>query len=101
MTANLIRVFSEWIWIIGSIVVLAAFALAIVLRNPPGVQPGSSGHRDDSEEGGHEDVRADGYIDSFAGEVEEAGGGLPPVIKLALPAVLLSWLAYLLWNWAQ
>lgn len=99
MTANLINVDSEWIWIIGSIVVLFAFALAIVLRPRPGMRPGSSGHRDGSEEGGHEEVRADGFIDSFAGEIEEAGGGLPVVVKLALPAVLLSWLAYLILNW--
>lgn len=99
MTANLIRVFSEWIWIIGSIVVFFAFALAIVLRSHSNMRPGISGHRDNSEEGGHEEVRADGFIDSFAGEIEEAGGGLPPIVKLALPVVLLSWLIYLILNW--
>ncbi|MHB1590115.1 MAG: hypothetical protein ACYCTW_01060 [Sulfuricella sp.] len=99
MTANLIHVYSEWIWIIGSIAVLFAFALAIVLRHRSSVRSGSSGHRDDSEEGGYEEVRADGYIDAFAGEVEEAGGGLPPVMKLVLPVVLLSWLIYLILNW--
>lgn len=99
MTANLIHVYSEWIWILGSIAVLFAFALTIALRSRTNVRPGSRGHRDDSEEGGHEEVRADGVIDSFAGEIEEAGGGLPVVVKLALPAVLLSWLVYLILNW--
>ncbi len=99
MTANLIHVYSEWIWIIGSIVVLFAFALTIVLRHRSGMRPGSKGHRDDSEEGGYEEVSGDGYIDTFAGEVEEAGGGLPPVMKLVLPVVLLSWLIYLVLNW--
>lgn len=99
MTANLINVYSEWIWIIGSILVLFAFALAIVLRSRSDVRPGSSGHRDGNEEGGHEEVRADGFIDSFAGEIEEAGGGLPPVVKLTLPVVILSWLIYLILNW--
>ena len=99
MTANLINVFSEIVWIVASVAVLLAFAVAIVLRSHGGVRPGNSGHRDARDEGGHEEVRGDGYIDTFAGEVEEAGGGLPPIVKLALPVVLLSWLLYLVLNW--
>lgn len=99
MTANLINVFSELVWIFASIAVLLVFAVVIVLRSHARVPPGSSGHRDARDEGGHEEVRGDGYIDTFAGDIAEAGGGLPPIVKLAVPAVLLSWLLYLVLNW--
>jgi hypothetical protein len=53
------------------------------------------------EDGGHEEIRGDGLIDSFSGEIEEAGGGMPLVVKIALPGILLWWLIYLIINWAQ
>jgi hypothetical protein len=84
--------------IIGGIAVLFLFALAIALPGHSKILPGSRGHREADEETTHEEIRADGYIDSFAKEIEEAGGGLPVMLKLALPGVLLAWLLYLLLN---
>ena len=49
--------------------------------------------------GDHEDVRPDGYIDSFNKEIEEAGGGLPWVVLIALPGVLIAWVVYLILQW--
>lgn len=99
MTQNVAQPWEAIVWIVGGAVVLFLFALAIALPQRSGVLPGSSGHRKEGEEAGHEEIRADGYIDSFAKEIEEAGGGLPPMVKLALPAVLLAWLLYLILNW--
>jgi hypothetical protein len=82
--------------------VLLLFALTFGLQHRPRVLPGSSGHRD-SKEGPdtdeHETIRPDGYIDSFAQTIEEAGGSLPPIVILAIPGILLWWLVYLILFW--
>lgn len=98
MTQNTLNVGAEIVWIFGGAAVLFLFALTVAMRHRPGVLPGSSGHRKE-QDGEHEEIHADGYIDSFAGEIEEAGGGLPPILKLALPGIILWWLIYLIWNW--
>ena len=87
-------------FIIG-IVALLIFAVAIGLPQGSGKSPGSEGHRAPEDDIGHEEIRGDGFIDSFSGELEEAGGGLPLVVKIALPGVLIWWLVYLILNWAQ
>jgi hypothetical protein len=99
MTQNVMQLGPEIIAVAGGIAVLLLFALAIALPSRPKTLPGSRGHREASEETVHEEIRADGYIDSFAKDIEEAGGGLPVVVKLALPGVLLAWLLYLILNW--
>ena len=80
--------------------ILFLFAVTIAIHHRANVTPGSRGHRDTSTESGHEEIRPDGYIDTFAGEIEEAGGGMPPVVKLALPAILIWWLLYMVLFWA-
>jgi len=101
MTQNVMELWPEIIGVVGGALVLFLFALAIALPHRSKVLPGSSGHREADDETEHEEIRPDGYIDSFAKEVEEAGGGLPTVVKLALPGVLLWWLIYLIVNWSQ
>ncbi len=83
MTVHGINLSAELFGIVAAVVGLLVFALAISIRHRPAVLPGSSGHRknDDSD---HEMIRADGYIDSFGGDIEEAGGGYPLIVKLAL-----------------
>jgi hypothetical protein len=92
-----------WLEILGVVVgaaILMVFAIAVAIPHRPKVLPGSSGRRAEAETG-HEEIRPDEYIDSFSKEIEEAGGGLPLLVKLALPAVLLWWLFYLILNWTQ
>jgi len=98
MTVNEFSVWLEILGIVGGALVLLIFGLAIVLPGRPTVEPGSSGHRDEDDDA-HEEIRPDGYIDSFAGVIEEAGGGLPLVVKIALPGIILWWLIYLIVNW--
>jgi hypothetical protein len=100
MTENVLQLWPEILAVIGGSIVLFLFALALGMPHRPKVLPGSSGHRAPEESGEDEEIRADGYIDSFAGEIEEAGGSMPPVVKLALPGILIWWLLYLIFNWA-
>ena len=99
MTDNVLQIGPQIVAIIFGSVVLFLFALMLGLPHRPKTLPGSSGHRQETETGEDEEIRADGYIDSFAGEIEEAGGGMPPVVKLALPGILIWWLLYLILNW--
>jgi hypothetical protein len=99
VTQNALHVGPEIIGIVAGIVVLLIFALTFALPSRSRILPGSRGHRDPDEDGHHEDVRPDGYIDSFNKEIEEAGGGLPWVVLIALPGVLVVWVAYLILQW--
>jgi hypothetical protein len=100
MTQNALELWPEILAVITGTIVLFLFALTVAISHHVKAKPGSSGHRDEEQHDGHEEIRSDGYIDSFAGTIEEAGGGLPPVVKLAVPGVLLWWLIYLIFNWA-
>ena len=101
MTQNTLDIGAEIIGIVAGMAVLLIFALTIALPHRFRVSPGRRGHRRPDEEGGHEVIRPDGYIDSFAKEIEEAGGSMPPVVWVALPGIILWWLLYLILNWNQ
>jgi hypothetical protein len=99
MTQNALELWPEILAVISGTVVLFLFALTIAISHKTKTPPGSSGHRGEEDHEGHEEIQPDGYIDSFAGVIEEAGGGLPPVVVLAVPGILLWWLLYLILNW--
>jgi len=100
MTQNVLQLWPEIMAILGGIFTLIIFAIILAIPHRANTLPGSEGHRQNGEgEDGYEEIRADGYIDSFANEIEEAGGGMPPIVKVALPAIILWWLLYLILNW--
>jgi hypothetical protein len=101
MTQHVLRLWPQIAWVACGAVVLLLFALAVALPHRPKVLPGSSGHREARDESIHEEIRPDGYIDSFARDIEEAGGGLPLVVRIALPGVFLWWLIYLIVFWTE
>jgi hypothetical protein len=112
MTVNVLNIPGEIIATAAGVVVLLIFAITFsILVRRPGTLPGEAGprtsgaaeqgHNVEGEEKGGEVVRADGYIDSFAGKIEEAGGGLPPIVKVSLIGVWIWWLIYLIVNWSQ
>jgi len=99
MTQNVMELWPQiWSVVTGAFILLL-FALAFAIPHRTKIPPGSKGHRDEAEGDDVEEIRADGYIDSFAHVIEEAGGGMPPIVWLALPGVILWWLLYLLLNW--
>jgi hypothetical protein len=99
MTENVLNVWTEVVWIGVGAAILLIFGITIAIRHRPKTPPGSSGHRSEEETPEHTVVQPDGYIDSFAGVIEEAGGGTPPVVVWFIPIVLLWWLVYLITNW--
>jgi len=99
MTQNVLELWPEILAVITGVIVIFLFALTVAIPHHARTKPGSSGHRQKDEQGEHEEIRSDGYIDSFAGTIEEAGGGLPPVVRLAVPGILLWWLLYIIFNW--
>lgn len=99
MTQNVLQLWPEIIAVLAGVLVLILFAIVLAIPHRAQTPPGSQGHREGGDETEHEEIRADGYIDSFSNEIEEAGGGLPPIVKLALPGIILWWLIYLLVNW--
>jgi hypothetical protein len=99
MTQNAMDFWPVIAYLLGGAAVLFLFAITVAIGHRPKTLPGSSGHREEEAEGEHEVIRPDGYIDSFAKVIEEAGGSLPLVVKIALPGVLLWWLIYLIVYW--
>ena len=101
MTQNVMQLWPEILAVGAGALILFLFALTVALPHRPKVLPGSSGHREEEEEGVHEEIRPDGYIDSFNKTIEEAGGALPWIVRLAIPGIIIWWLIYLILNWAQ
>lgn len=101
MTVSSISLWSEIFGVAAGALVLFIFGLTLGIPHKPRISPGSKGHRPEEESGADEEIRPDGYIDSFAKDIEEAGGGLPPIVKLALPGILIWWLVYLILFWTQ
>lgn len=99
MTQNVMQLWSEILAVAAGALILLLFALTVSLPHRPKVLPGSSSHRKEEEEGLHEEIRPDGYIDSFNKTIEEAGGALPWIVRLALPGIVIWWLIYLILNW--
>lgn len=99
MTENVLQLWPEILSVAAGAFVLFVFALAVSIKSRPKIAPGSSGHRAEEDEGEHEEIRPDGYIDSFAKVIEEAGGGITTVLKVAIPGVLIWWLIYLILFW--
>jgi hypothetical protein len=87
-----------YFWILLSCAVLILFSVALAMHIKARRPAGSKGHRDDDGDR-PEDIRADGYIDSFANHIEEAGGSMPPVVRLTLVGVIAWWVIYLMLYW--
>jgi len=100
MTQNILDITQEIVYIVGGALILIIFAITIAIKWNPKTLPGSSGHRTPEDQDEYEAIRPDGYIDSFAGVIEEAGGSLPPIMKIAIPGILIWWLLTLIFFWA-
>jgi hypothetical protein len=99
MPDNVLQVGSEAFQVVVWTIVLLGAALALAVRHRARVASGSSGHRPPEDEGESEVIGPDGYIDSFADTIEEAGGSLPVMAWIIIVSVLVCYFAYLIIYW--
>lgn len=99
MPKNVLELGPQIFAVLMGIITLLGGALAFAFRYRTRVLPGSSGHRPEEEQGDAELIGPDGYIDSFAGVIEEAGGGLPLVGKIIVAVIAVSYVVYLVLFW--
>ncbi len=100
MPKNVLDIWGEIMAIAIGTGVLALGALAFSFKHRARTQPGSSGHRPAEQAEETERISPDGYIDSFSGLIEEAGGSLPPIGWVIAGVVLVAYVAYLVLFWS-
>ncbi len=118
MVANSLNVYGEALAILFSAGFLFLFAFTLGLPYITGLQAAQRGRRQRDrgemqqaglaqrrsgaavQDEGPEVIRPDGFIDSFAETIEEAGGGLPPVVAIAVAGTLLWYILYVIIFWA-
>jgi hypothetical protein len=97
---NVLNVGSAVFTIVVWTTVLLAIALSFSFKyRAASDKAGASGNRPPERSSEGEIVRPDGFIDSFAGVISEAGGGVPFMATLIMLAMFVVWLAYLIMNW--
>jgi hypothetical protein len=97
---NVLRVGPEVFSVVAGTIVFIGAALAFAFKyRATSSKAGERGQRpaDQAREG--ERVSPDGFIDSFAGVVSEAGGGLPFTAWLIMGTTLVCYVVYLFLNW--
>jgi hypothetical protein len=99
MPDNVLDLAGQWFSVVVGTIALLGGALALAVRHRMKVHAASAGHRPEGEDVEFERIGPDGYIDSFADSVEEAGGSLPTMAKVIITVVAVSYFAYLILFW--
>ena len=100
MPANVINVPYEIFSVVASIIVLVGAGLAFSFRHKAtNADAGEKGPRPKDSEEDVERVSPDGFIDSFAGTISEAGGGMPYTGWLIIGVVSVCYVVYLFLYW--
>ena len=101
MPLNVMNVPYEIFSIVASIIVMIGAALAFSFRHKAtNADAGEKGPRPEDGEEDTERVSPDGFIDSFAGAISEAGGGMPVIgwVIIGVTAVCYVGYLFLFWN---
>lgn len=100
MPDNVLQIGPQLFSVIVGMIALLGAALAFAFKyRVTSDKAGASGHRPADQTREAEIARPDGFIDSFAGAISEAGGGMPFMASIIMIIVLASWLAYLILFW--
>ena len=99
MPKNVLEIGPQLFAVVAGIIVLFGGALAFSFRYRTGAEAGRRGHRDESQQGEEERVSPSGFITTFAGKIEEAGGGVPYMGWIIMGVVLVCYFAYLFLFW--
>ena len=102
MPDNVLRIGPQLFSVIAGTVVFIGAALAFAFKyRATSAKAGEHGHRDEGDQPDDDRVNPDGFIDSFAGVISEAGGGLPFTAWLIMGTTLVCYVVYLFVNWKQ
>ena len=100
MPDNVLRVGPEIYSVLAGTIVLLGAALAFAFKyHATSDKAGARGQRPTDQTKEAEVARPDGFIDSFAGVISEAGGGLPFMASIIMITAIVSWFVYLFFNW--
>jgi hypothetical protein len=97
---NVLRLGPEIFSVTAGIVVLLGAALVFAFKySATSDKAGARGQRPSDQKKEAEIARPDGFIDSFAGVISEAGGGIPFMASIIMLLVIVSYFVYLFLNW--
>ena len=97
---NVLNVGPEVFAVVVGLIVLLGAALALAFKyRATSSRPGEQGNRPTEGEEDTERVSPDGFIDSYAGVIDEAGGGMPYTGWVIIAVVLVCYVAYLFLFW--
>ena len=99
MPDNVLQIGPQAFSVIVGALVLFGGALALAVRHRVRLAAGSRGHRPPEQEGEAEIIGPDGYIDSFANAIEEAGGSLPVMGWIIIAGTLIAYVTYMVLFW--
>jgi hypothetical protein len=97
---NVLEIGPQLFAVIAGTIVLFGAALAFAFKHrATSADAGQSGHRPANSEEDTERVSPDGFIDSFAGVISEAGGGMPIMGWVIIGTVAVCYVVYLFVHW--
>ena len=100
MPENVLKIGPQLLSVIAGTIVLLVGALAFAFKyRATSDKAGARGQRPSDQAKQAEIAAPDGFIDSFAGTISEAGGGVPFMASLIMIAVLATYVVYLFINW--
>jgi hypothetical protein len=100
MPDNVLQIGPEVFSVVAGTIVLIGAALAFAFKyRATSSKPGEQGQRPAERAEDAERVSPDGFIDSFAGVISEAGGGLPFTGWMIIAVTLVCYVVYLFINW--
>ena len=101
MPLNVLQVGPQAFSVVAGLLVLLGAALVFSFKHrATNADAGESGQRPPEEEEKTVRVSPDGFIDSFAGTISEAGGGMPVIGWVIIGVTLVCYFAYLFIHWA-
>lgn len=100
MPENVLRIGPEIFAVLAGTIVFLGAALAFAFKyRATSAKAGERGQRPEDQAHEGERVSPDGFIDSFAGVISEAGGGVPFMAWIIMGVVSVAYFVYLFINW--
>ena len=100
MPDNVLRIGPEIFAVVAGTIVFIGAALAFAFKtHATSAKAGERGQRPEGQAKEGERVSPDGFIDSFAGVISEAGGGLPVMAWMIMGVTAVAYFVYLFLYW--